>query len=170
MDVWAGWCTPCLTLKPVIERLAESYRDRVTMLTLDADTNLETVTRFDVRSLPTVLLFADGALVERTTGAQSTGRYQAMLDRHLAARAAGIAPEPVAAATPVSPPPRASISRPSGGLRNAEIRKPKEKAPAVTPRSQPNSARMGGKKSENAVRAFTPTAMVMNTTATTIQP
>lgn len=109
MDVWAGWCTPCLTLKPVIERLAESYRDRVTVLTLDADTNLETVTRFDVRSLPTVLLFADGALVDRTTGAQSAGRYQAMLDRHLAARAAGIAPVPVTAATPAtpaSPPPR----------------------------------------------------------------
>ncbi|MFN9116723.1 MAG: bacillithiol system redox-active protein YtxJ [Gemmatimonas sp.] len=106
VDVWAGWCTPCLTLKPVIERLAESYRDRVTVLTLDADTNLETVTRFDVRSLPTVLLFADGALVERSTGAQSYGRYTEMLDHQLAARAAGRPPEPVAAATAVNAPPR----------------------------------------------------------------
>ncbi len=48
--------------------------------------------------------------------------------------------------------------------------KPNEKAPAVTPRSQWNSDRIGGKNSENAVRAFTPIAMVMNVTATTTQP
>jgi thioredoxin 1 len=104
VDVWAAWCTPCLTLKPVIDRLAESYRDRVTVLTLDADTNLETVTRFDVRSLPTVLLFAGGALVERSTGAQSYGRYAEMLDRQLAARAAGVAPVPFSAVAPASTP------------------------------------------------------------------
>lgn len=100
VDVWAAWCTPCLTLKPVIDRLGESYRDRVTVLTLDADTNVETVTRYDVRSLPTVLLFDRGALIERSTGAQSYGSYAAMLDRHLAARASGAAPAPVAAPAP----------------------------------------------------------------------
>ena len=56
------------------------------------------------------------------------------------------------------------------GLRMAETTKPKENAPAVTPRSQPNSARIGGKSSEKAVRALTPTPMVTKTTATTIQP
>ncbi|MEY9642193.1 hypothetical protein ABIF66_010447 [Bradyrhizobium japonicum] len=48
--------------------------------------------------------------------------------------------------------------------------KPKENAPAVTPRSQPNSEMMGGKNSENAVRALTPIAMVTKVTATTTQP
>jgi hypothetical protein len=48
--------------------------------------------------------------------------------------------------------------------------KPKENAPAVAARSQPNSARIGGKKSENAVRVFTPTPIVTNAIATTIQP
>ena len=48
--------------------------------------------------------------------------------------------------------------------------KPNEKAPAVTPRSQPNSERIGGKNSENAVRALTPIAMVTNVTATISQP
>ena len=51
-----------------------------------------------------------------------------------------------------------------------ETTKPKENAPAVTPRSQPNSPMIGGNSSENAVRALTPIAMVTNTTATIIQP
>ena len=62
------------------------------------------------------------------------------------------------------------MSRPRAGLRAAETRKPKEKAPAVTPRSQPNSSRMGGKSREKAVRALTPTPMVMKHTATMTQP
>ncbi len=66
--------------------------------------------------------------------------------------------------------PRRSINRPSDGLRTAETRKPKEKAPAVTPRSQPNSARMGGNSSEKAVRALTPRPVVTKATATMIQP
>ena len=66
--------------------------------------------------------------------------------------------------------PRRSIKRPSDGLRTAETRKPKEKAPAVTPRSQPNSSRIGGNSSEKAVRALTPRPVVTKATATMIQP
>ena len=66
--------------------------------------------------------------------------------------------------------PLRSISRPSSGLSTAETMKPNEKAPAVTPRSQPNSSRMGGNSSEKAVRAFTQMAIVTKTTPTTIQP
>ena len=62
------------------------------------------------------------------------------------------------------------MRRPSEGLSTAETRNPNENAPAVTPRSQPNSSRIGGNRSENAVRAFTPIAIVTNATATTIQP
>ena len=63
-----------------------------------------------------------------------------------------------------------SMSRPSSGLSTAETTKPKEKAPAVTPRSQPNSSRIGGKSSEKAVRALTQMAIVTKTTPTTIHP
>ena len=66
--------------------------------------------------------------------------------------------------------PRRSISRPSDGLSTAETMKPNENAPAVMPRSQPNSASMGGKSSEKPVRAFTPTPIVTNATATRTQP
>jgi thioredoxin 1 len=80
VDVWAAWCAPCVTLKPVLARLAESYHGRARVLTLDADHNLETVTRFDVRALPTVLVFHQGALVARQSGAQAYGTYAAQLD------------------------------------------------------------------------------------------
>ena len=66
--------------------------------------------------------------------------------------------------------PRRSISRPSDGLSTAAIRNPNENAPAVTPRFQPNSASMGGNRSENAVRALTPTPIVTKVTATITQP
>lgn len=92
VDVWAAWCQPCLTLKPVMQRLAESYSGRVTVLTLDADANLETVTGYDVRALPTVMLFDGGRLIARQSGAQSLATYVALLDGHLAARQAGQAP------------------------------------------------------------------------------
>ena len=66
--------------------------------------------------------------------------------------------------------PQRSISRPISGLSMAETRKPNENAPAVTPRSQPNSSRIGGNSSENAVRALTPMPIVTNATATMTQP
>jgi thioredoxin 1 len=100
VDVWASWCQPCVTLKPVMQRLAESYRDRVTVLMLDADSNLETVTRYDIRALPTVLLFDQGALVARQSGAQSLSTYAGLLDARLAARAAGEAPRAIAHGAP----------------------------------------------------------------------
>ena len=66
--------------------------------------------------------------------------------------------------------PKRSIMRPIKGLTAPETRKPNEKAPAVTPRSHLNSSMMGGKNSENDVRALTPIAMVTNVTMTMIQP
>ena len=60
--------------------------------------------------------------------------------------------------------------RPISGLSTAETTKPNENAPAVRPRSQPNSPMIGGKNSENAVRALTPMPMVTNATATISQP
>ena len=62
------------------------------------------------------------------------------------------------------------MMRPSVGVSTADTRKPNEKAPAVTPRSQPNSSTIGGNSSEKAVRALTPMPMVTKATATITQP
>lgn len=84
VDVWAEWCTPCRALVPIFQTLAERYDGRVRVTTLDADANLETVTHFDVRALPTVLIFQRGVLVERLSGARTLGTYIDAIDVHLA--------------------------------------------------------------------------------------
>src|SRR4051812_49784675 len=66
--------------------------------------------------------------------------------------------------------PRWSISQPTSGARNAETRKPNENTPAVAPRSPPNSSRIGGEKSEEAVGGVTPHPQVTNTDPATNQP
>jgi thioredoxin 1 len=104
VDVWAAWCQPCVTLKPVMQRLAQSYRDRAVVLTLDADSNLETVTRYDIRALPTVLLFDQGALIGRQVGAQSQATYAALVDARLSAREAGVDATAIATTTPAPAP------------------------------------------------------------------
>lgn len=84
VDVWAEWCTPCRALVPVFERLADRYEGRVRVAKLDADANPDTVTRYDVRALPTVLIFQRGVLVERLSGARALAEYVAAVDVQLA--------------------------------------------------------------------------------------
>jgi thioredoxin 1 len=104
IDVWAAWCAPCKALDPVMQRLAEQFDGQARIAKLDADANLETVTRFDVRALPTLLLFDRGTLVERFSGAQALGTLATRLQAQLALRATGELPTAarVAAPRPVS--------------------------------------------------------------------
>lgn len=92
IDVWAEWCAPCKALEPVMQRLAEQFDGQARIAKLDADANLETVTRFDIRALPTLLLFDRGTLVERFSGAQALGTLATRLNAQLAVRATGELP------------------------------------------------------------------------------
>lgn len=96
VDIWAEWCTPCRALAPVFETLADRYGaahadrtggttgERVRILKLDADANPEVVTRYEVRALPTVLLFQGGVVVERLTGARALAAYVDAIEAQLA--------------------------------------------------------------------------------------
>ncbi len=92
VDVWADWCAPCKALEPVMQQLVEHFGDRARIGTLDADANLESVTQYGVRSLPTLLLFDRGVLVERLTGAQSFGTLKTRLESIIAQQSTGAAP------------------------------------------------------------------------------
>ena len=79
VDCWADWCGPCHMLAPTIDALARDYAGRVLVAKLDVDANPATAGRFDVRSIPTMLLFRDGRLVDRLVGVQSRAAIEAKL-------------------------------------------------------------------------------------------
>lgn len=81
VDFWAAWCGPCHAVGPTIEELAEQYDGTVKVGKLNIDENPQTTSGFGIRSIPAVLLFKDGKVVERLVGVQPKERYQQALQR-----------------------------------------------------------------------------------------
>ncbi len=69
VDCWAPWCGPCRGLAPVIEQLAEEYKGRVKIAKLDTDDNPKIAMKYNIQSIPTMLLFKNGEQVDRVVGA-----------------------------------------------------------------------------------------------------
>jgi thioredoxin 2 len=70
LDCWAAWCGPCRMIAPVLDELAAEAGGKYIIMKLNVDENPRTAAQFDVRSIPTMLIFKDGALVDRLVGAQ----------------------------------------------------------------------------------------------------
>lgn len=68
VDFWATWCAPCRMVAPVLDQLAAEYEGRAKVAKVDVDTNLKTSTKFNVRSIPAILFFKDGKLVDQMIG------------------------------------------------------------------------------------------------------
>ena len=83
VDFWAEWCGPCRMIAPTVEELATDYDGKVTIGKLHVDDNPNTATQFGVRSIPTLLLFKGGEVVESVVGLTDKTRLQALLDKHL---------------------------------------------------------------------------------------
>ncbi|MHB8360574.1 MAG: thioredoxin [Thermoplasmataceae archaeon] len=69
VDFWAVWCGPCRYLSPVIEELANEYSGKVTFGKLNVDENPKVSAQFNIRSIPTVLMFKDGKIIDTSIGA-----------------------------------------------------------------------------------------------------
>lgn len=71
VDFWAEWCGPCRMIGPFIEELSKEYENRVVVGKLNVDDNPQVSMKYNVRSIPTVLFFKNGELVDRQVGATS---------------------------------------------------------------------------------------------------
>jgi thioredoxin 1 len=74
VDFWAEWCGPCKMISPVLEEIAEEQAGKIQIGKLNIDDNLDVTRRFDVMSIPTLILFKDGEPVSRLIGAKPKGR------------------------------------------------------------------------------------------------
>jgi thioredoxin 2 len=79
LDCWAEWCGPCRMIAPVLDELAAESNGRYRITKLNVDENPRTSEQFDIRSIPTMLIFKDGALVDRIVGAQPKAAIAARL-------------------------------------------------------------------------------------------
>ena len=84
VDAWAAWCGPCRMIAPVVEELAAELAGQVRVAKLDVDANPVTASRFDIRSIPTLLVIAGGREVDRIVGAQPKQAIRARLERFIA--------------------------------------------------------------------------------------
>jgi thioredoxin 1 len=80
VDFWAPWCGPCKMLTPVIEELASDYEGKATIAKVNTDEAGELAAQFGIRSIPTILFFKDGKLVDQMIGVSPKAQYSAKLD------------------------------------------------------------------------------------------
>jgi thioredoxin 1 len=80
VEFWAEWCGPCRAIGPVLQELAEASEGRVTLVKINVDESPALAARYDIRAVPTILLFKDGALVDRVVGAVPKAVLQRALD------------------------------------------------------------------------------------------
>lgn len=83
VDFWAPWCAPCRMMAPTVEAVAGEYADRAVVGKLNVDDNQGVAGKYNIRGIPTLLLFKGGEVREQVVGATSKDNVTKMIDKHL---------------------------------------------------------------------------------------
>jgi thioredoxin 1 len=83
VDFWAPWCGPCRAMSPTVDAVADEYAGKVKVGKLNTDDNPGTASRFQIRGIPTLLLFKGGKVVDQRVGALGKPELKKMLDAHV---------------------------------------------------------------------------------------
>lgn len=83
VDFWASWCGPCRMVAPVLEEMARDYADKLKVVKVNVDDNPDTSSRYGVMSIPTMILFKEGAPVETIVGFRKKPELSAIVDQFL---------------------------------------------------------------------------------------
>lgn len=83
VDFWAAWCGPCKMIAPLLDQLATEFGDRVKICKMDVDANKETPAKFNIRGIPTLMIFKNGALESTKVGALSKNDLVAFIQSAL---------------------------------------------------------------------------------------
>jgi thioredoxin 1 len=82
IDCWAEWCGPCRMVAPVLEDLSKEMSDKVTIKKLNVDDNQGTAQELGIQSIPTLLLYKDGKLVDKVIGALPKAQIKSFIERN----------------------------------------------------------------------------------------
>ena len=83
VDFWAEWCRPCLMLAPTVDEIAHEYNGKLKVVKVNVDENMNVATNFRVQSIPTVLVFKGGQVVDQFVGVKSKDEIARIVQRHV---------------------------------------------------------------------------------------
>ena len=83
VDFWAEWCGPCRMISPAVEKIAEEFADRAKVGKVNVDQNQSVTVRYNVRSIPTLLIFKNGQVQEQMVGATSKENIAKLIQKHM---------------------------------------------------------------------------------------
>ena len=83
VDFWAEWCGPCKAIAPTLEAVAKDYLGRAKVVKINVDQNIAVPSRYNIKGIPTLLLFRDGAVRDQIVGTNTRENIAKVIDKHL---------------------------------------------------------------------------------------